>query len=95
MRTFRTLPCPAVKKTVLNGAKTESGLFFKVSHSISLCKFKVHAAARIAVSRHNSGRRPRRASGWSFLKTWGPGCTKNPQPINGNSRILKWRYCTI
>jgi hypothetical protein len=39
MRTFRTLPCPAVKKTVLNGAKTESGLFFKVSHSISLCKF--------------------------------------------------------
>lgn len=39
MRTFRTLPCPAVKKTVLNGAKTESGFFFKVSHSISLCKF--------------------------------------------------------
>lgn len=25
-----------------NGARTESGLFFKVSHSISLCKFKVH-----------------------------------------------------
>ena len=88
MRTLRTLPCPAVKKTETKMVPGLNPAFFSryliVSHCVSLrfttprpsqiffrIFLKVHAAARIAVSRHNSGRRPRRASGWSFLKTWG------------------------